>query len=127
MGIKQVIVVRTDLSMRKGKLASQVAHAAMKFILDNNQSDRGDKLIVELSPEEAIWCAERFTKVVARCDSQDELEQLIMKAQLSNVPVYQIVDAGQTEFHGVPTLTCAAFGPCDAEDLDKITGHLKLL
>lgn len=32
--IKQVIVVRTDLNMRKGKLAAQVAHASMRVFFD---------------------------------------------------------------------------------------------
>lgn len=32
--IKQVIVVRTDLNMRKGKMCSQVAHASMKVFFD---------------------------------------------------------------------------------------------
>lgn len=125
--VKQVIVVRTDLNMRKGKLASQVAHAAMKFILDNNESDRGDKLMVSLSPDEATWCLERFTKVVCQIDSQEGLEQLILRAKLEGIDVYPIIDAGKTEFHDVPTLTCASFGPCQADDIDKITGDLKLL
>ena len=36
------------------------------------------------------------------------------------------VDAGRTEFHGVPTATCCAIGPDWPERIDPITGHLKL-
>jgi PTH2 family peptidyl-tRNA hydrolase len=126
--IKQVIVVRKDLNMRKGKISAQVAHAAMKFLIDANESQRGDELHVALSPEEAEWLfSGAFTKVVVSCDSEDELNDLILKAQLADIEVQPIVDSGRTEFHGVPTLTCAAFGPCNAEELDKITGNLKLL
>lgn len=125
---KQVLVVRKDLSMRKGKMIAQGAHAAMKFLIDNNVSDTTDKLIVELSPAEAQWIfGGCFTKVVVSCDSEEELKQLILTAKLKNIEVHEIVDAGRTEFHGEPTLTCAAFGPEDAELLDEVTGNLKLL
>lgn len=126
--VKQVIVVRTDLNMRKGKLAAQVAHASMKFLVDNNEADRGDELNVKLSPVEAEWLLSgSFKKVVVGCDSEEALEQLIFQAKLDDVEVHPIVDHGRTEFHGVKTLTCAAFGPCDSDELDKITGNLRLI
>ena len=126
--VKQVIVVRKDLNMRKGKLAAQVAHAAMKFLVDNNVSDRPDRLPVELGPEEATWLfGGSFTKIVLGCDSEEALRDLLLQAQLSDVEAYPIVDSGRTEFHDVPTLTCAAFGPASVEDVDRVTGHLKPL
>lgn len=125
--IKQVIVVRRDLNMRKGKLAAQVAHAAMKFLLDNNEAGRVDKLEVNLNNWESVWIREKFTKIVVGCDSQQELENLVMKAQLHGVSVSPIIDDGKTEFNGEKTLTCAAFGPASTEEIDPITGHLKLL
>jgi PTH2 family peptidyl-tRNA hydrolase len=125
--IKQVIVVRKDLNMRKGKIASQVAHAAMKFIVDNNEALRGDELRVNLKDTEAMWLTGSFTKVVVGVDSQDALEDLIFRAKLKDVEVHPIVDSGKTEFDGVPTLTCAAFGPDESFVLDEITGRLKLI
>lgn len=125
--VKQIIVVRKDLHMKIGKIASQVAHAAMKFILDNNLSEDHNKLFVELTEEEAHWCEHSFTKIVVGCNSQDELEQLILQAEVRNIPVYPIIDEGRTEFNGIPTLTCAAFGPAEIVDLDRITKDLKLL
>ena len=125
--VKQVIVVRKDLNMRKGKIAAQVAHASMKFLTDNNEAERGDEVIVKLSPAEAMWLTGSFTKVVVGCDSQYALEDLVMRAELEGVEVHPIIDSGRTEFDGVPTLTCAAFGPCDSDTLDKITGNLKLI
>lgn len=125
--VKQVIVVRKDLNMRKGKIAAQVAHAAMKFLTDNNEAERGDEIIVKLSPSEAMWLSGSFTKVVVGVDSEDALNDLVLRAELSNIEVHPIVDAGRTEFNGVPTLTCAAFGPCDSDVIDKITGNLKLI
>ena len=125
--VKQVIVVRKDLNMRKGKLAAQVAHAAMKFLTDNNESERGDEMIIHLSQDEATWLSGSFTKIVVSVDSEDALRDLIMRAKLSDIDVYPIIDAGKTEFNGVPTLTCAAFGPCRSDELNKITGGLPLI
>lgn len=125
--VKQVIVVRKDLNMRKGKIASQVAHAAMMFLVDNDESQRSDELVIKLTPVEAMWLTGSFTKIVVGVDSEEALQDLIFKAEMSDVEVHSIVDAGKTEFDGVPTLTCAAFGPCTAEELDKITGNLKLI
>lgn len=125
--VKQVIVVRKDLNMRKGKVAAQVAHASMKFLVDNDEAERGDELVVKLSPDEAAWLSGSFAKIVVGVDSEDQLRDLMFKAELAGVECHPIIDSGRTEFHDVPTLTCAAFGPCDADDLDKITGDLKLI
>jgi PTH2 family peptidyl-tRNA hydrolase len=125
--VKQVIVVRKDLNMRKGKIAAQVAHAAMKFLVDNNEAERSDEVVVKLSPSEATWLTGSFTKIVVGVDSEDALNDLILKARLKDVEVHPIIDSGRTEFNGVPTLTCAAFGPCEASELDEITGKLSLM
>lgn len=125
--VKQVVVVRTDLNMRKGKIAAQVAHASMQFLLDANESSRGDQLVINLTPAEALWLTGSFAKVVVGVGSEQALNDLILKAQVADVEVHPIIDEGRTEFNGVPTLTCAAFGPCDSEELNKITGLLKLI
>ena len=125
--VKQVIVVRKDLLMRKGKIAAQVAHASMKFLTDNNESERGDEVIIHLSPDEAMWLTGSFTKIVVGVESEDALRDLILQGEIEGIEVHPIIDSGRTEFNGVPTLTCAAFGPCSSEQLDKITGNLKLI
>jgi peptidyl-tRNA hydrolase, PTH2 family len=126
--VKQVIVVRKDLNMRKGKIAAQVAHAAMKFLVDNNEAERGDEITVKLSLDEASWLLSgSFTKIVVGVDSEEALRDLVFQAELADIEVHPIIDSGRTEFNGVPTLTCAAFGPCKAEEVDKITGNLKLI
>lgn len=125
--VKQVIVVRKDLGMRKGKIAAQVAHASMKFLFENNDAEKFGELKVKLSPAETLWMTSGHAKIVVSCDSEEELRELMLKAELANVDAYPIIDAGHTEFHGVPTLTCAAFGPDYSEAIDEITGKLKLL
>ena len=147
--VKQVIVMRTDLGMRKGKMIAQGSHASMKVLLDERWSAPVWEKQV-LGPQEATWSlaeipgAHRsyliglddakyewltglFTKICVQVGSKEELLALLQKAQECHLPCALIEDSGLTEFHGNKTATCIAIGPADAEVIDKITGHLKLL
>lgn len=124
---KMVIVMRTDLSMRKGKMMAQAGHASLAFLLNNNTSKRATTLRTELSKKEATWLFGEQTKIAVAVESLGALEALVFKAQVKGVEVNVITDAGKTEFGGVPTITCAAFGPEKVEVIDELTGHLKLL
>jgi PTH2 family peptidyl-tRNA hydrolase len=73
------------------------------------------------------WFINSFTKICVGCNSEAELEMLYAEAKLRDLPCILITDNGTTEFNGVPTKTCIAIGPAQSEDIDKITGHLKLL
>ena len=123
---KQVIVMRKDLGMRKGKMIAQGAHASMKVLLDAGTRD-GETLTIQPWPALAAWLGGRFTKVCVGVDSEEALVAIVEKARAANVPCALIVDAGQTEFHGVPTKTCCAVGPAWTEEVDAITGELGLL
>lgn len=114
---KQVIVIRKDLKMRKGKMAAQVAHASMSFLLAD----------LDRTSEEHEWLSGSFAKVVVSVNSEKELEALVHKGREAGIKVFDIVDSGRTEFHGEPTLTCAAFGPAEVSRLDKVTGGLELM
>lgn len=123
---KQVIVMRKDLNMRKGKMVAQGAHAAMKVLLDAAQ--RTDTaLTLPLDGALAAWLGGRFTKVCVAVDSAAALEAVVARARAAGVPCALIVDAGQTEFHGVATPTCCAVGPAWSDEVDAITGELPLL
>lgn len=117
--MKQVIVLRRDLNMRKGKMCVQSCHASMAAILDNGH--------VIPSPEISAWLSGNFTKVCVGVDSEEELFEVYRKADEAGLHCSIVRDLGLTEFHGVPTLTAVAVGPGKPEDVDKITGHLKLL
>ena len=111
--MKQVILVRKDLKLSKGKLAAQVSHASVEAVLKSSR----DKV------EE--W--RRFSKkVVLKVKDEEELlnfKKLADKYKLVNA---LIRDAGRTE---IPpnTITCLAIGPDEDEKIDKITGKLKIL
>jgi peptidyl-tRNA hydrolase, PTH2 family len=114
--MKQIIVMRKDLNMRKGKMVAQGSHACMKATLEN---------LNHLSVVE--WLSGPFTKVCVSVDSEAELFEVVQRAQQHHLINALILDAGLTEFDGVPTYTCAAIGPATHEDLLPVTGHLKLL
>lgn len=130
---KQVIAVRKDLKMRKGKLAAQVAHASMAVVLDMMSKkvmfDRLEDWRLLMSRDSAIykWLNGPFVKIVVGVESEEELLGLSNSAEKASVPYSLIKDHGRTEFHGVPTFTAIAVGPDKPEKIDEITGHLKLL
>lgn len=124
--IKQVICMRHDLKMRRGKQIAQGAHASMSFICRRLQ-ERGSVSLDDFSVAERTWLTGAFAKVCCRVDSEDELMTIHDKAVEAGLEVHLITDSGKTEFHGVPTRTCLAIGPDDAEKIDAITGQLQLL
>ena len=125
---KQVIVMRKDLNMRKGKMIAQGAHASLRVILQAGapNAERTDYTIRMTEPM-AAWMTGRFMKIAVSVNSEAELDAIVEKAKVAGVPVALITDAGMTEFHGVPTKTCCAVGPAWVEDVDAITGSLPLL
>jgi PTH2 family peptidyl-tRNA hydrolase len=130
---KQVIVMRKDLNMRKGKMVAQGAHASMKFILDRgyygqSELDHPEAFHSRITaPAIKSWINGLFTKVCVSVDSESELIEIYEKAKDAGLIASIITDAGLTEFNGVPTKTCIAIGPNWADEIDPVTNHLKLL
>jgi len=124
--IKQVIVMRHDLKMRRGKQIAQGAHASMAFLTRRLQS-RSSICMDDFSPNEQTWIAGSFAKVCVRCNSEQELMTIHDSAIEMGLEVHLIIDSGRTEFHGQPTRTCLAIGQDDASKIDQATGHLELL
>lgn len=127
--LKQVIVVRKDLNMRKGKIAAQAAHASMKVFMDNASFDSNTHHLTlnNVTVEMMNWLKEKQPKICLYVESQDELVSLYSRAKELNIPCSLVVDEGYTEFKGVSTKTCIAIGPAKCDLIDEITGHLKLL
>jgi len=140
---KQVIVMRSDLKMRKGKMMAQAAHAAMIFlsrkVIDSRQPQletKEEKVLtkafefhnssIPLSDAELDWLENKFTKIALRVDSEEELNRIYEEAKSAGLTVEKVIDSGATEFHGEPTFTCIAIGPDYPERIDPITRELKL-
>jgi len=113
MALKQVIVVRTDLKMGRGKIAAQSAHASIAVIRDLPPAIFG------------TWYAQGMKKIVLKVKGKKELFDLYKIAK-KNFPAAIINDAGLTQIKkGAPT--CIAIGPAEEASLDRLTGKLKLL
>jgi len=111
---KQVILVRTDLKMGKGKIATQAAHAAIGAF--------------KLVDEEIVkkWEKEGGKKIVLKVKDEKELLQIYKKVKKERIPCFLVRDAGLTQLKA-GTITALGIGPVEEERIDKITGRLKLL
>ena len=128
---KQVIVIRKDLKMRKGKMVSQGSHASGKVFFDRGSiitNDAGKRVLcIPLTDGMEEWVENIFTKIVVSVNSLEELIELFDLARKLDIPCSLIQDVGLTEFNGVPTYTAIAVGPAKNEDVDKVTKGLPLL
>ena len=128
---KQVIIVRRDLHMRKGKIGAQVAHASMG-VFTKYASFTEDPfthlkfLICPISTAAKSWLDSSFAKICVYVDSEMELIDLEQKAKDFTIPHCLIEDNGQTEFNGIKTKTALAIGPWWSDEIDQITGKLPL-
>jgi PTH2 family peptidyl-tRNA hydrolase len=136
---KQMIVVRRDLKMRKGKIAAQAGHACVEAVLMAlyKENRLKDVQVVEESwvtvpageGEESPltdWFQYGVAKICVYVDGEEALLDIAKKAKEAGVVCALIQDAGMTEFHGEPTYTCLALEPLEAEVADQFTGGLPL-
>lgn len=116
---KMVIIVRSDLRLGKGKIASQAAHAAVTLYASSLQSS---------NPHLDAWMRWGQPKVVLKVDTDCEctLTRLYETAIANNLNACQIFDAGRTQVER-GTLTAIGIGPGKVDAIDAITSHLKLL
>jgi PTH2 family peptidyl-tRNA hydrolase len=114
--IKQVIIVRTDLEMGKGKIAAQVGHACVL----------GAEHVRKSHPEwfNKWWGGQE--KVVLKVSGIKELQEIKKNAIDLDLPWSEVTDAGHTQI-APGTITCISIGPAPENLVDRITGDLKLL
>jgi len=114
MNYKQVILVRQDLKLPKGKLSIQVAHASLDVA---SKSDK--KMISE-------WKQQGGKKVALKVADEKELFKYMGILEGEGIKVALIKDAGHTVVEP-GTVTCLGVGPDEEEKIDKITGSLKMV
>ncbi|MDR2967594.1 MAG: aminoacyl-tRNA hydrolase [Methanobacteriaceae archaeon] len=112
--MKQVIVVRNDLKMSKGKIAAQCCHGCLGAF-KRSDSNKIKK-----------WEEEGEKKVIVKVNSLEELFQIKEIAKKNNLSNYMVKDAGRTELPA-GSITCLAIGPDEDKIIDKVTQDLKLL
>lgn len=130
--LKQVILIRKDLKMRKGKEIAQGAHASMAVLLNYMRygvvnGNKGEILLANMPKEVFLWATKGFRKIVVGVNSVKELRHYYHLAKRAGLPCSYIVDNGETEFHGKDTATAVAIGPAAEKKIDVITGKLQLL
>ena len=111
---KQVVIVRKDLKLSKGKLAAQVAHASLESYKVSSYENQSE------------WEAWGSKKVVLKCEDIKELLEIQKLVKKSGLPYSLIKDAGKTEIKP-GTITALGIGPAEEDEIDKIAGHLKML
>jgi PTH2 family peptidyl-tRNA hydrolase len=114
MQYKQAIVVRKDIDMGKGKTCAQVSHASLEAYIKSDKETREN------------WRMEGARKVVVKCDTLEQLEDLFQSAKREGLTCVKIIDAGRTQLEP-GTTTCIGIGPDDEKKVDKVIGKLKLL
>ena len=112
--MKQVIIIRADLKLPKGKLAAQVAHASVDAALKSDSHDLKK------------WRNEGMAKIVLKTDNEQEMIKYFQLAKDKGYPCSLITDAGKTVV-APGTKTCVGIGPVEEDKVDKLTSHLKLL
>ena len=117
MDFKQVIIVRRDLDVGTGKLAAQVAHAAVMG---------AEKVRTSRREWFNAWFAAGQAKVVVKVKNIEQLMNVRMRAEELNLPVVQVQDSGLTQIPS-GTITCIGIGPAPSALIDKVTFELKLL
>lgn len=114
---KMVIVKRTDIKLSQGKLAVQVAHAAVNCALSCKKNNtRWFK----------AWYNEGQKKVVVKGGNLKDIFELKAIAESLGLETSLITDAGKTEIEP-GTITCLGIGPAPSPEINKVTGSLPLL
>ena len=114
MQYKQVILVRIDLKLDKGKLAAQVAHASVGAAFKSDTEKVKD------------WKDMGQKKVVLKVADEKDLFKYKQDAEDAGLITSLIKDAGKTAI-APGTITCLGIGPDSEEKIDKVTGKLKML
>ena len=112
---KQVILVRTDVRMGKGKLAVEVAHASLEAY----------KKALKTRPDTVRKWEEGGSRKIVVKTTLNELFQFKEWADRKGLPNALIRDAGKTQVEP-GTVTALAVGPASDEELRE-TEKLKLL
>jgi peptidyl-tRNA hydrolase, PTH2 family len=127
--VKQVIVIRRDLHMRRGKEIAQGAHASgawLAYDVAASLDVATGVAAVTLDPVAVAWITGSFRKITLQVQSEEELVSLHEAALSRGLRSQLIRDSGRTEFGGVPTITALGIGPDLAASIDEITGELSI-
>jgi peptidyl-tRNA hydrolase len=128
---RMVIVVRRDLNMTPGLLASQVSHISMRFLYEawmSRRHEKGDHYDVEFSLVEGAWIEQPYLAVLA-VDTPEELElvrQMAVAEGLDPLIWKDVIPSKVFEGRVLECIVGIAIGPADSDKLRLVTGTLPL-
>jgi len=122
--LKQAIIVRKDLNFKRREIASQVAKASLKFIIENNEAERAGQLLVSLSNDEVAWLTGSFSQDILCVNTKDQLDDIIFRAEMMGIEAYPVFNSTNPE-NQIPT--CVALGPDEPSVINKLIYGLKPL
>jgi peptidyl-tRNA hydrolase len=122
--LKQAIIIRKDLNLNKRDLASTVARASLKFIVENNEAERGNQLLVSLSSEEQAWLTGSFYQDILGVTNRDQLDEILFRAEIMGIEAYPVFVPNDSEN---PDVTCIAIGPDEPDVINRLIHSLKPL
>lgn len=111
---KQVIIVRADLKLPKGKMAAQVAHGSVEAAMKSD------------STKLKRWLESGQKKVVLKIDNEKELVKIFQRAKDQGLCASLITDAGHTVLKP-GTKTVVGIGPDLEDNIDLIAKDLKMM
>lgn len=114
MDYKQVILVRQDLKLPRGKLAVQSAHASSSALIKSHKDDIKK------------WQSSGMKKAVLKVKDVDELFKYKQEADDIGLVTALITDAGKTVV-APGTITCLGIGPDKEDKIDTVTGKLGMV
>ena len=118
--VKQAVIVRNDVQLKKSELISYVSAAMMKFLIENNESERDNQIIVNLSDDETSWLSGSTSLDILSVNSGDRLEYIKFKSEILGIETNPIFSKTMPE-----EMICLAIGPAKNKVIDKITHGLK--
>jgi len=124
--LKQVILLRRDMKLRRAEAAALASKASMAFIVEGDESDRSGTVQVDITGIEAEWMLGSATRIVLGVSSEETMRKLLLKAEIQGVSTYEILGSSSGKTDEGIQLIAAALGPDEGDKLDLITGNLKL-
>ena len=113
-------IVRMDLGMDTGKIASQAGHAYLGAFLNANS---------DLQKEyHAEYPTHPGTKVCLEAKNLHHLLRAKGEAEAAGIPTYLVTDSGCPNFFGgEPTITALGLGPACKDQIKQITKRFQLM
>ena len=114
--VKQVIIVRADREMGRGKAAAQCGHAAVSGYLECLKAHK------DVAQE---WLQSGQKKIVLKVDGDEALVRFYEAFKFKKIPCSLVSDAGLTQLPP-GTRTALGVGPWKSDEIDILTRGLKL-